>query len=149
MDLLRLIGNVIWLVVFGFASGLSWWFAGVLMVIFIITIPWAKACFVIGWFTFWPFGREAVSREGLTGKVDIGTGALGVIGNILWFVFAGIWLALYHLSLALFCCITIIFIPFGIQHFKLALVSLFPIGKTIVSTDEAREAHRDAVLRRP
>lgn len=149
MEALRLIGNVIWLVVFGFMSGLTWWFAGLLMILFIVTIPWAKSCFVIGWFTFWPFGREAISRDELTGKGDIGTGALGVIGNILWFIFAGIWLALYHLSMALFCFITIVFIPFGIQHFKLALISLFPIGKTIVSSEDAREAHRDAVVQRP
>lgn len=148
MELLRLIGNIIWLIIFGFMSGIYWWLAGVIMILFIVTIPWAKACFVIGWFTFWPFGREAVSREELTGQEDIGTGVLGVIGNILWFIFAGIWLALYHLSLALFCVITIILIPFGIQHFKLALVSLFPIGKTIVSVDNARDAHREALLNR-
>jgi len=99
----------------------------------IIGIPWGKACFVIGQFTFLPFGREAVSRNVLNQKDDIGTGVLGFVGNVIWFIFAGVWLAIGHLISALACFVTIIGIPFGIQHLKLAVISLAPIGKTIVS----------------
>ncbi len=113
--------------------GLGWWFAGLLCAITIVGIPWAKACFVIGQFAFLPFGKEAVDRSKLSGSEDIGTGPLGMIGNILWFLFAGFWLAIGHLVTALGFFITIIGIPFGFQHLKLAGLALAPIGKTIVN----------------
>lgn len=130
---MRAIGNVLWFIFGGFLMGLAWWFFGILAFITIIGIPWAKACFVIGQFTFIPFGREAISRKDLTQKDDIGTGFLGLIGNIIWFIFAGAWLAIGHIVSALACFITIIGIPFGIQHLKLAGLALAPIGKTIVT----------------
>jgi uncharacterized membrane protein YccF (DUF307 family) len=130
---MRSIGNFLWFIFGGFFMGLAWWFFGVLAFVTIIGIPWGKACFVIGQFTFLPFGREAVSRKDLYLKDDIGTGVLGLIGNVIWFIFAGVWLAIGHLVSALACFITIIGIPFGIQHLKLAGISLAPIGKTIVS----------------
>lgn len=130
---MRAIGNMLWFIFGGFLMGLAWWFFGILAFITIIGIPWAKACFVIGQFTFLPFGREAISRKDLTQKDDIGTGFLGLIGNIIWFIFAGAWLAIGHLVSALACFITIIGIPFGIQHLKLAGLALAPIGKTIVT----------------
>lgn len=130
---MRAIGNVLWFIFGGFLMGLAWWFFGILAFITIIGIPWAKACFVIGQFTFLPFGREAISRKDLTQKDDIGTGFLGLIGNILWFIFAGAWLAIGHIISALACFVTIIGIPFGIQHLKLAGLALAPIGKTIVT----------------
>ena len=130
---MRLIGNLIWFIFGGVWMGLGWWLAGLLCFISIIGIPWGRACFVIGTFTFFPFGKEAVSRDKLTGREDIGTGALGFIGNVLWFVFMGLWLAIGHLGWGLLFCVTLIGIPFGIQHFKLAGISLAPIGKTIVS----------------
>lgn len=129
---MRSIGNFLWFIFGGFFMGLAWWFFGVLAFVTIIGIPWGKACFVIGQFTFLPFGREAVSRKDLYQKDDIGTGVLGLIGNVIWFIFAGVWLAIGHLVSALACFITIIGIPFGIQHLKLAGISLAPIGKTIV-----------------
>lgn len=113
--------------------GLLWWAFGVLAIITIVGIPWAKACFVIGQFTLWPFGKEAVSRDSISGVDDIGTGVLGTLGNVVWLLVAGIWLAIAHLSAALCLFVTIIGIPFGIQHMKLALVALMPIGKTIVN----------------
>lgn len=130
---MRSIGNFFWFIFGGFFMGLAWWFFGILAFITIIGIPWGKACFVIGQFTFLPFGREAVSRNVLNQKDDIGTGTLGFIGNVIWFIFAGVWLAIGHIGSALACFITIIGIPFGIQHLKLAVISLAPIGKTIVS----------------
>ncbi len=129
---MRFIGNVLWFVLGGALMGLAWWLAGLLAYLSIICIPWGKACFVIGKFTFFPFGKEAVSRRYINNKDDIGTGMLGTIGNIIWFVFAGIWLAIGHLLSAVACFITIIGIPFGIQHLKLAGIAMAPIGKTIV-----------------
>ena len=98
----------------------------------VVGLPWAKACFVIGQFAFLPFGKEAVSRDLVTGKDDIGTGALGLVGNIVWFILAGIWLALGHVATALALFLTIVGIPFGVQHLKLAVLALAPVGKTIV-----------------
>jgi uncharacterized membrane protein YccF (DUF307 family) len=135
MGLLRLIGNILWFVLGGFIMGLAWWLVGIIAFISIIGIPWGRACFVIGSFTFWPFGREAVSRRTLSGREDIGTGPLGVIGNIIWFVLFGWWLALGHLGSAIADFITIIGIPFGIQHLKLALISLWPIGVQIIDSE--------------
>lgn len=134
--MLRTLGNLLWFVFGGLLMGLSWWFFGLLAFITIVGIPWGRACFVIGKLAFWPFGREVIDRKQLTGTGDIGTGSLGLLGNIIWFVFAGIWLAIGHLGSALLCFITIIGIPFGLQHLKLAMLALAPIGKTIVTRDE-------------
>lgn len=138
--MLRIIGNLLWFILGGFVMGLAWWLAGLVMLITIIGIPWSKACFVIGQFAFFPFGKEAISRRALNGQDDIGTGCLGLIGNIVWFVFAGVWLAIGHLSSALLNFVTIIGIPFGIQHLKLAIIALAPIGQTIVSKETALTA---------
>ena len=131
------IGNFLWFILGGALMGLSWWLMGLLAFITIVGIPWGKACFVIGQFAFWPFGKEAVSRDDLSGREDIGTGALGLVGNIIWFVLAGVWLAIGHVLSAAACFITIIGIPFGIQHLKLAGIALAPIGKTIVEKELA------------
>lgn len=139
---MRAIGNFLWFILGGVFMGLMWWLAGTVAAITIVGLPWARACFVIGQFTFLPFGREAIDREELSGQEDIGTSPFGVIGNIIWFIFAGLWLALGHLCSALCCFITIIGIPFGIQHLKLAGVALWPIGKTIVSVEVAAAARR-------
>jgi uncharacterized membrane protein YccF (DUF307 family) len=135
--MMRMLGNFFWFVLGGLLMGLSWWLIGLLAYITIVGIPWGKACFVIGQFAFFPFGKEAVNRKDLTGQSDIGTGSLGTVGNVIWFVLAGVWLAIGHLISALTCFVTIIGIPFGFQHLKLASISLFPIGKTIVSKENA------------
>ena len=134
------IGNFLWFVLGGFFMGLGWWLAGLICAITIVGLPWARACFVIGQFSFLPFGKEAISRNLLSGQSDVGTGALGTVGNILWFLFAGIWLAIGHICLAVGSFITLIGIPFGIQHLKLAGLALAPIGKTIVSKEVAEAA---------
>ena len=133
MSLLRLIFNIAWFLMGGFVMGLAWWFVGVLCFISIIGIPFGRACFVIGELAFWPFGQETVNRKHVSGEEDIGTGTLGLVGNIVWFLFFGIWLAIGHLVHALACFVTIIGIPFAIQHMKLALLSLTPIGQTIIT----------------
>jgi len=131
------LGNVLWFIFGGALMGLGWWFIGLLAFVSIVGIPWGKACFVIGQFAFLPFGKEAVNREDLSGRPDIGTGALGLLGNVIWFVLAGVWLAIGHMLSAAACFVTIIGIPFAIQHVKLALIALAPIGKTIVDKDVA------------
>ncbi len=130
------IGNVLWFVLGGAVMGLAWWLAGLIALLSIVGIPWARACFVIGQFTFWPFGREAVSRAAM-GRPDIGTGPLGLIGNVVWFLLLGVWLAIGHITAALANFVTIIGIPFGIQHLKLAVVAVAPIGMTIVDKHPA------------
>jgi uncharacterized membrane protein YccF (DUF307 family) len=128
--------NILWFVLGGFFAGLAWILAGIIMAITIVGIPWARSCFVIARYTFWPFGFDIVSREQLYGRPDIGTGTLGTIGNIVWFVLAGWWLALMHISAAVALAVSIIGIPFAWAHIKLALASLFPVGKTVVAINE-------------
>lgn len=124
--------NILWLVFFGFVTALGWFLAGLIMFVSIIGIPWGRACFTVGRFVLWPFGRDAVDRRVSRGKQDIGTGVLGTIGNVIWFIFGGLWLAIGHLASALLLFVTIIGIPFGIQHLKIAGLALFPIGKEVV-----------------
>ena len=138
------IGNLLWFVMGGALMGLGWWLAGLLAFVTIVGIPWGKACFVIGQFAFFPFGREAMSRKELSNTDDIGTGGLGLVGNIIWFIFAGVWLAIGHVLSALACFVTIIGIPFAVQHLKLAGIALAPIGKTIVTKEVAAAARRNA-----
>ena len=139
---MRIIGNLIWFLFGGILMGILWWIMGLLCFISIIGIPWAKACFVIGQFTFFPFGKEAISRKELYLSDDIGTGGLGLIGNIIWFILFGIWLAISHILSAICCFITIIGIPFGIQHLKLAGIALSPIGQIIVDKEVAAEVRK-------
>jgi uncharacterized membrane protein YccF (DUF307 family) len=131
------LGNVFWFIFGGALMGLSWWIFGLIALISIVGIPWAKASFVMGNFSFFPFGKEAINRNELTHTEDLGTGTFGLVGNIIWFIFAGLWLAIGHVASAIICFITIIGIPFGIQHLKLAGIALFPIGKTIVPKEVA------------
>ncbi len=140
---MRAIGNFLWFILGGVFMGLAWWLAGLLAFCSIVGIPWGKACFVIGSFTFFPFGKQAISRRELNQRDDIGTGALGMVGNVLWFVFAGIWLAIGHVMSAIACFVTIIGIPFAIQHLKLAGIALAPIGQTVVSNEVAEAARRE------
>jgi uncharacterized membrane protein YccF (DUF307 family) len=130
--MLRFVANLIWFVCGGVLMGLGWWLAGLVAAITLVGIPWARACFVIGSFAFWPFGQEAVGRAELTGRHDLGTGPLGFAGNLVWFALAGWWLAIGHLTSALACFVSIIGIPFGIQHLKLAVIALAPIGMEVV-----------------
>ncbi len=132
---MSLLGNIIWFVFGGIFTGLLWCFFGFLAFISIIGIPWARACFVIGLFAFFPFGKVAIRRDVLTGEEDLGTGFLGLLGNIIWFVLAGLWIAIAHVLSAVACAITIIGIPFAWQHLKLAALTLAPIGMTIVPAD--------------
>jgi uncharacterized membrane protein YccF (DUF307 family) len=128
--------NVLWILFGGFWLAAGWVIAGIIMAITIIGLPWARAAFNIAVYTLLPFGQKAVSRAEYTGVDDVGTGAFGVIGNLIWFVLAGWWLALGHLLTAIALAITIIGIPFAWAHLKLAGLALWPIGKIIVPADQ-------------
>ena len=119
--------NVLWLCLGGWSVAVSWFFSALLMVISIVGIPWARAAFNIGLLTLWPFGSRVRKRTG----PDLGTSPLGLLGNLVWFIFCGWWLALVHVFWAAVFGITIIGIPFALQHLKLARISLSPIGKEI------------------
>jgi len=132
--------NIIWLVLGGALAALGWFVAALVMAITIIGIPWARAAFDNGVYTLWPFGAKPIARDRLYGE-DIGSGPLGFIGNIVWFMLAGWWLALGHLFAAIGLAITIIGLPFAWAHLKLAGFSLWPIGRTIVHSDIRRRAY--------
>ncbi|MFF7950121.1 YccF domain-containing protein [Streptomyces griseorubiginosus] len=124
---MKIILNVIWLVLSGFWLFLAYLAAGVLLCITIIGIPFGIAAFRIGVYALWPFGYTTIERRD--------AGAPSCLGNVLWLVLAGWWLALGHIATGLVLCLTIIGIPFGIANFKLIPVSLFPLGREIVPTD--------------
>ena len=132
MSPVSLLLNILWIVLGGFWMALGWMIAAVLMAITIIGIPWARAAMNIAGYTLFPFGQRASSREIVTGRSDVGTGPLGVSGNIIWFILAGWWLALGHLGTAVLMAITIVGLPFAWAHLKLAGIALWPLGKTIV-----------------
>lgn len=132
--------NIIWLVLGGALAALGWFIAAFFMVITIVGIPWARAAFDNGVYTLWPFGAKPLARDRLYGE-DIGTGPLGFLGNLIWFVLAGWWLALGHVVAAIGLAITIIGLPFAWAHLKLAGFALWPIGRTIVASDLRRRAY--------
>jgi uncharacterized membrane protein YccF (DUF307 family) len=124
--------NLLWIIFGGLWMAVGWMIAAVVMAITIIGLPWTRAAFNIGVYTLLPFGQKAVSRVEYSGHHDIGTGPLGILGNVLWLVLAGWWLALAHLFTAIMLAITIVGIPFAWAHVKLAGLALWPIGKMIV-----------------
>ena len=124
--------NVLWILIGGAWMAFGWLIAAIVMAITIIGIPWARAAFNIAVYTLLPFRSRAVRRDEVTGMEDIGTGPLGVIGNLIWLLLAGWWLALGHLITAVILAVTIIGIPFAWAHLKLAGIALWPIGKVIV-----------------
>jgi len=132
MSPVSLLLNIFWIVFGGLWMALCWVVAAVLMAITIVGLPWTRAAFNIASYTLLPFGQKAVSRAEYFGSKDVGTGPLGFLGNVIWLVLAGWWLALGHLVTALLLAITIIGIPFAWAHLKLAGIALWPIGKIIV-----------------
>jgi uncharacterized membrane protein YccF (DUF307 family) len=135
---MRVLLNVIWLVFGGFWLAVGYAFAALVMLILIITIPFSVAAARIALFCLWPFGRTLVRKPGA------GSGAL--IGNVIWIILAGWWLALGHLITGIAMCITIIGIPLGLANFKLIPVSLTPFGREIVDVDQARRGgYQDTV----
>ena len=140
MSGLSLLLNVLWILLGGVWMAAGWLLAAVVLAITIIGLPWARAAFNIAGYTFLPFGRRVVSREAFTGRDDIGTGALGFAGNVIWFVLAGWWLAIGHLVIAAGFAVTIIGLPFAWAHLKLAGIALWPIGRMVVPADATGQA---------
>jgi uncharacterized membrane protein YccF (DUF307 family) len=137
MSLLSFLLNVVWLFTGGIWMALGWLIAAIIMAITIIGLPWARAALTIARYTLFPFGFTAVRRDDYYGREDLGTGAIGMLGNVIWFVLAGWWLALGHLVSAVGLAITIIGLPLAWAHLKLAALALWPIGKEIVPVEEA------------
>jgi uncharacterized membrane protein YccF (DUF307 family) len=121
---MRTLLNVIWLVFGGFWMFLGYLAAGILLCILIITIPWGIASFRIGMYALWPFGSTIVQKPG--------AGVGSFLGNVIWVLLAGWWLALGHITTGIAMCLTIIGIPLGIASFKMVPISLVPLGKDIV-----------------
>jgi uncharacterized membrane protein YccF (DUF307 family) len=127
---MRLLLNIIWFVLAGLWMAIGYAVAALICFVFIITIPFGIASLRIGMFALWPFGKTVVKRA----DAGIASG----IGNIIWLVFCGWWLAILHLIGGVFLCATIIGIPLGLANFKLIPVSLLPMGREIVSIEQAR-----------
>ncbi|WP_319470975.1 YccF domain-containing protein [uncultured Pseudodesulfovibrio sp.] len=135
--MLSFLGNLIWFLFGGVFMAIGWFLAGCLMAISIIGLPWARSAFVIAKFALLPFGNTLIRRDLVTGKEDIGTSGFGLLGNVIWFVIAGWWLCIGHIISALGCFITIIGIPWGWQHLKIAAITLAPIGMSVVPIEQA------------
>jgi uncharacterized membrane protein YccF (DUF307 family) len=127
---MRTLLNLIWLVVSGLWLAIGYVLAGVVLCVLIITIPFGVACFRLAAFVLWPFGRAVVRKPE--------AGAPSAVANVLWFLLAGLWMALAHLLLGVVLCLTIIGIPLGLGNFKLAAVAIAPLGKEIVPADDPR-----------
>ncbi|WP_233496108.1 YccF domain-containing protein [Geodermatophilus sp. TF02-6] len=131
MDTLKALLNLVWLVLHGWMLALAYLLAGVIACLLVVTIPFGIAAFRLAGFVVWPFGRTTVRAPG--------AGVASAVGNVLWFLVAGWWLALVHVAAGIAFCLTIIGIPFGIASFKLAAVGLFPLGKRVVETTPPRD----------
>jgi uncharacterized membrane protein YccF (DUF307 family) len=134
----RLVLNIIWLIFAGIWMAIAYVIAGVIMCITIIGIPFGVQSFKLAGYALWPFGRTLLP----TGRHE----ALSVIGNVLWFIFAGWWLALGHLITGIVLCLTIIGIPLGIASFKMAGAALVPFGKEIVDLDSLEQVPPGAIV---
>ncbi len=120
---MRLLLNVLWFIFGGWISGTLWLLAGALLAVTIVGLPWTPAAFRMAGFSYWPFGKTIVERDGRTTSLLL---------NVVWLVLAGWWLALHHIVLAVGLAVTIIGIPFAWQHLKLAMISLAPVGKAVL-----------------
>ncbi len=129
---MRTLLNLLWFVLSGLWLALGYLVAGIIMCILIITIPFGIASFRLAAFVLWPFGRTVVARPD--------AGAASMVGNVLWFLLVGLWMAIAHLALGFLLCLTIVGIPLGIGNFKLAAVAIAPLGKEIVPTSDPRAA---------
>ena len=127
---MRVVLNIIWLLLSGIWLFICYLLAAILSFIFIITIPFGVASLRIAFYALWPFGKTTIVKES--------AGAASCVGNVIWLVVAGWWLVLGHIISGIALCITIIGIPFGIANFKMVPLSLMPLGRQIVDTDDPR-----------
>ncbi|MBO5815866.1 MAG: YccF domain-containing protein [Bacteroidales bacterium] len=121
---MRFLGNILWLILGGLVISLYYAFMAILFCITIIGIPFGVQLFKMAGLSLWPFGRDI--RPGSNDG-----GCLSILMNIIWILFGGIEIATIHLGFGIFCCLTIVGIPFGVQHFKMTLLALIPFGKEI------------------
>ena len=121
---MRILLNIIWLVFGGLWLALGYFVAGILCCILIITIPFGIASFRVGVYALWPFGKTVIDKPT--------AGVASVIGNVIWFIIAGLWLAIGHVVTAVAMAITIIGIPLAVANIKMIPISLMPLGKDIV-----------------
>ncbi|TDU06012.1 uncharacterized membrane protein YccF (DUF307 family) [Streptomyces sp. 846.5] len=128
MDVLRFLLNVVWLVLCGFWMAIGYAIAGIVCCILIITIPFGIASFRIAGYVLWPFGRTTRERPD--------AGGASFVGNVIWLIFAGWWLALGHLATSIALAVTIVGIPFAWANLKLIPISLMPLGREIVPSDQ-------------
>ncbi len=135
---MRFILNIIWLVLAGFWMAILYVLAAVICFILIITIPFGIASLRIALYALWPFGRTVIMRHD--------AGVASGIGNVIWLVLCGWWLALGHLLTGIALCLTIIGIPLGLANFKLIPISLLPLGREIVSVEQARAMGYDGFM---
>ncbi|MGB3304320.1 YccF domain-containing protein [Gordonia sp. (in: high G+C Gram-positive bacteria)] len=131
---MKTILNIIWLVLSGLWMAIGYVVAGIICCILIITIPFGIASFRMANYALWPFGRTVVRKPE--------SGAMSTIGNVIWIIVAGIWLAIGHLTTGIAMCLTIIGIPLGIASFKMIPISLMPLGAQIVSTDNPQQVYQ-------
>ena len=143
MDFIAFAVNMVWFICGGFLAALLWLLCGVLLALTIVGLPFSFAAFRIAYFAAFPFGKQLVDAEALGERRVFGT----ALANILWVLLAGIWLALAHIMAGISLFLTIIGIPFGLAHLKLAAISFAPLGKRIVPSDLAA-AYRQAELRK-
>ncbi len=129
---MRTLLNILWLILSGIWLAIGYVVFGTLMCLLIVTIPFGVASFRLAAYVLWPFGRTVVRKPS--------AGGASTVGNVLWFVLAGLWMAIAHLWWGLVLCLTIIGIPLGIGNFKLAGVAIAPLGKEIVPTSDPRAA---------
>ena len=122
---MKLLGNIIWILFGGLFIALYYFMFGLLLCLTVVGIPFGLQLMKMAGFALWPFGHEVQA-----GPQD--SGCLSVVMNIIWIIFGGVEIALTHLGLGVVFCITIVGIPFGLQHFKMALLALVPFGKNIV-----------------
>lgn len=130
MAVLRFVGNVLWLLLAGLWLALGYALAGLVMVLLVVTIPFGVASFRLAGYALWPFGRTVVDKPG--------AGAPSCVGNVLWLVLAGWWLAIEQIVIGIALMLTIIGIPFGWASMKMAVLALMPLGREVVTVDEAR-----------
>jgi uncharacterized membrane protein YccF (DUF307 family) len=135
---MRLILNLIWLLLAGFWLALSYLFAALLLAITIIGLPFAVQSIKLAGYALWPFGRTLIQSPARSKP-------LSVVGNILWFVLAGWWLALEHLVAGALLCVTIIGIPLGVGSFKMASAALAPFGREVVKKSDLVSASGSAI----
>ena len=126
---MKTILNIIWLVFGGLLLSLSYFLAGIVCCILIITIPWGIASFRIAGYALWPFGRTVMDKPG-------GTGIVSTLGNVIWILVAGIWIVIGHVTTAVAMAVTIIGIPLAIANLKMIPISLMPLGKQVVPSNQ-------------